>query len=166
MSALPPTPEEEAPHGAASTGQLRISGRGSCATPTPAKSLIRCGFDGVRPRYLDCLITLRRKVLKGCRVLVCLRLLQAIPLGDGHTLGRCPLECNDPPPDRSEGATTGSLLRSLDNRAIRDLGCSIDHFQLCDNVGLRLCLSMKGLDRSGTNANTSDHCQCHRGVCF
>jgi uncharacterized BrkB/YihY/UPF0761 family membrane protein len=54
--------------------------------PQPRNGL-SYGFDGVPPDCLDGLVTLRRKVIPGLRFVKCLRLFQAVPLGDGDTLG-------------------------------------------------------------------------------
>jgi hypothetical protein len=45
-------------------------------------------FDRVPPDDLLSLVALRRKVIIGLRFVKCLRLLQAVPLDDAHTLGR------------------------------------------------------------------------------
>jgi hypothetical protein len=78
------------------------------ASGTAGNGLIR-DFDSVPPYYLDRLFTLRRKVLPGLRVVICLRLLHAVPLVDNYTLGsRRPLQCNNPSAASAERATTGS----------------------------------------------------------
>src|ERR1700674_587874 len=130
------------------------------AALTRGNSLIRYGLDGVRSYYLDRLRTLRRKILEGCRILVGLRLLQPIPLGDGHTLGSYPFECNDLPSSRSERATTGSLLRSLDKGAKRGLGRSIERFDLCDYVGFWLGLSVQPLHGRCAECSAGNHGNC------
>ena len=44
-------------------------------------------FDDVPPYYLDCLVTLRREVCPGFRLVECHRVFQAVPLDDRYTLG-------------------------------------------------------------------------------
>ena len=61
--------------------------------PGPWDGLIH-SFDGVPPDCLEGLVTLRCKVIPGLRFIKCLHLLQAVPLGDGDTLGSRPLQCN------------------------------------------------------------------------
>jgi hypothetical protein len=115
----------------------------SRAATTPKRRLIR-SFDDELPYYFDCLITLRRKVLPGCRVDPCLRLIQAVPLAETHTLGSHAHDCNNLS-SSAETSTTGGLLRSLVNGAIRSSGRGIEHFAIGDNVGFGLCLGVQPL---------------------
>src|SRR5262249_11575062 len=103
--------------------------------------LIR-GLDNVPSYCLRSLLTLWSKVLPGCRVVKCLRLFQAVPFGDGHTLGSGrSLHRNNPPTARVEQASsTGSFLRSLNKGDVRGLSCGIERFKLGDGVGFRLSL--------------------------
>lgn len=87
-------------------------------------------FDGVPPDCLEGFVTLRRKVIPGFRFVKCLRLLQAVPLGDGYTLGSRPLQCNNLSTASAQIATTRRLLRSLDKRDERGVGRSIEGFEL------------------------------------
>jgi hypothetical protein len=59
------------------------------ADPCAAKSALIGSFDDVAPNGLDSLVALRRKVSPGLRFVKRLRLLQAVPFGDAHTLRSC-----------------------------------------------------------------------------
>jgi len=103
-------------------------------------------FDGVPPDCFEGFVTLRRKVIPGFRFVKCLRLLQAVPLGDGYTLGSRPLQCNNLSTASAQIATTRRLLRSLDKRDERGVGRSIEGFELADCVSFRFGLSVQPLD--------------------
>ena len=103
-------------------------------------------FDGVPPDCLEGFVTLRRKVIPGFRFVKCLRLLQAVPLGDGYTLGSRPLQCNNLSAASAQIATTRRLLRSLDKRDERGVGRSIEGLELADCVSFRFGLSVQPLD--------------------
>src|SRR5260370_37118367 len=80
-----------------------------------AGDLLIHGFDGVPSYGFGCLVTLRRKVLPSCRVVKCLRLIQAVPLGDGHAHGRRrALHGDHLSTTRVEWMTTRRFLRSQD----------------------------------------------------
>ncbi len=70
-------------------------------------------FDGVPPDCLEGFVTLRRKVIPGFRFVKCLRLLQAVPLGDGYTLGSRPLQCNNLSAASAQIATESALADSI-----------------------------------------------------
>ena len=120
---------------------------------TPGKRLVQ-GLDDVPPLDLDCLVALRRKVLEGLRVVECLCLIKAVPLGDAHTLGSRPLQCNNPSASRAEIASTsaGRLLRSLDKRCVLLLGGGIEHFGLGDSVGFGLAWACRPCTAAAPNA--------------
>src|SRR5262249_29734975 len=109
------------------------------------------GFDGVPPYYLECLFTLRRKVLPGFRVVIRLRLLHVVPLVERHPLGRRrSLHCSNLSASSAERATTGSRQRGRGKRAKRGCGRGIERFDLGDNVGFWFGLSVKALNGRAT----------------
>jgi hypothetical protein len=77
--------------GLATHKRLRVFRRRPCGRGQSRHGLI-CDLDDVPPHCLDGLLTLGRKIIPGFGVVECLRLCQAVPLGNGHTLGsRTPL---------------------------------------------------------------------------
>src|SRR5665811_418996 len=82
----------------------------------------------------------------------CLRLLQAVPLADIHTLGSCPHN-GDNSAGRAKTPTTGGFLRGLKRGIIRSNSSGIEHFTLTDSVGLRFGLSVQPLDGRSSDGN-------------
>jgi hypothetical protein len=101
------------------------------------------GFDGIIPYPPICLFASRLKVLCGCRIVECLRLLQAVPLVDSYALGCLALERNNLAARSVEVATAGSLDRSDDKRGVGSLGSAIERYGFDDGVGFRLGLSVQ-----------------------
>ena len=62
-------------------------------------------FDRVPPDDLLSLVALRREVIIGRRFVKCLRLLQAVPLDDAHTLGEAPVPLAERPFHQQCGAS-------------------------------------------------------------
>jgi hypothetical protein len=128
--------------------------------PSPGTSLI-AHFDEVPPYCLDPLVTLRREVLVGFRVVECLRLrlrlrlLQAVPFVDANAFGRRrPFQCNNP----SSGAADRRAPVAC--RAARTCGvyaaCAASSITSVSVIALsfRLDLSMQPLHSRCTERGT------------
>src|SRR6266576_6039615 len=139
---------------------IRCREAGTRETPRPTATRLSVdaglihGFDGVRSNFLLCLITLRYEVLKGCRVAPRLRLLKAVPLGNGHDPGCISRECDGLSSGGVEYPTTARADRTLNKRSIRRLGCIVDHLDLSDDVGFWFGLGVQTLHRRDAERGT------------
>ncbi len=68
----------------------------TACTAEPGNRLL-FDFDDVTPYYLGCLVTLRRKIRPGFRLVKCHCVVKVVPFDDGHALGsRGPVYLNNP----------------------------------------------------------------------
>src|SRR5262249_45789319 len=96
-------------------------------------------FDGVPPYCLDRFVTLWRKVIPSLRFVMCLRLVEAIPLVDDHTLGRRrSINPDDLSPGSVERTTTGSVHGGVSEWGEGGLGGGIERFEFAYSIGFWL----------------------------
>src|SRR5262245_9232493 len=130
---------------------------GAALVIDPTRFLIQ-RFDGVPPYCLDRFVTLWRKIIPSLRFVICLRLVEAIPLVNDHPLGRRrSINPDNLSPTSVERTTTGSLHGSLSEWGESGLGGGIERFEFADSIGFWLALSLQSLDRHYADGSTREH---------
>src|SRR5438034_10617773 len=92
------------------------------------------GFDDIPSYCLDCLVTLRCKVVPGFRLIKRLSLIETVPLGDGDAFWSGPFHRNDLAASRFQIASTGSMLRSHYAGNECSIRRAMERFELADRI--------------------------------